>query len=68
MTASAAELDLGTLDSAVDAAIARGIPAGLPIVGFREITLVIGADEVDEVLERLVAAIATMSPGNAHGT
>jgi putrescine aminotransferase len=30
--------------------------------------LVIGADEVDEVLERLDAAVAAMEPGHGHGT
>jgi hypothetical protein len=35
------ELDLAALDAAVEAAIERGGPAGLPIVGFGEITLVL---------------------------
>lgn len=42
MTAFAAELDLPTLDAAIDAAIERGAPVGVPIVGFGEIALVLG--------------------------
>lgn len=43
MTALAAEsgLDLAALDAAVEAAIERGGPEGLPVVGFGEITLVL---------------------------
>lgn len=36
------ELDLAALDAAIGGAIERGDPAGLPVVGFGEITLVLG--------------------------
>jgi hypothetical protein len=36
------EIDLGLLDAAVDAAIDRGGPSGLRVLGFGEITLVLG--------------------------
>ena len=41
-TALQAEIDLAALDAAVGAAIARGGPMGLRILGFGEITLVLG--------------------------
>ena len=36
------EIDFGPLDAAIDAAIGRGHAGGLPVLGFGEITLVLG--------------------------